>query len=94
VGDQNQLTVNVTADQVFGFSAGAARTPSPCSKTCRKGSAGNATASPIDRQRDVASPRQPGSRQIGSAGTRIEEALALNSTTPKPSKSQLSAVQE
>jgi flagellar hook-associated protein 3 FlgL len=97
IGDQNQVTVNVTADQVFGFSAGAGQdTVTMLENLATQVSAGNATGvSASIANVDVALGRvNQGLAQIGSAGTRIEEGLALNLNNAETIKSQLSAVQD
>lgn len=97
VGDQNQLTVNVTGDQVFGFSAGAGQDVfTMLDNLATQVSAGNATAvSGSIAGVDAALGRvNQGLAQVGSTGNRINQALALNLSTAETIKSQLSAVQD
>ena len=97
VGDQNQLTVNVTGDQVFGFSAGAGQDVfTMLDNLASQVSAGNAIAvsasiAPVDAALNRVN---QGLAQVGSAGNRIAQALALNLSTGETIKSQLSAVQD
>jgi flagellar hook-associated protein 3 FlgL len=97
IGEQNLVTVNVTADQVLGFSAGAGQdTLTMLENLATQVSAGNATAvSASIAGVDVALGRvNQGLAQIGSAGNRIDAALALNLNNAETIKSQLSSVQD
>ncbi|MEA2500790.1 MAG: flagellar hook-associated protein 3 FlgL [Actinomycetota bacterium] len=97
VGEQNLVTVNVTADQVLGFSAGAGQdSVTMLENLATQVSAGNATGvSASIAGVDVALGRvNQGLAQIGSAGNRIDAALALNLNNAETIKSQLSSVQD
>ena len=89
--------VNVTADQVLGFSAGAGQdSVTMLDNLATQVSAGNATGvSASIAGVDVALGRvNQGLAQIGSAGNRIDAALALNLNNAETIKSQLSSVQD
>jgi flagellar hook-associated protein 3 FlgL len=97
VGDQNQLTVNVTGDQVFGFSAGAGQDVfTMLDNLAAQVNAGNAAgASASVASVDTALGRvNQGLAQVGATGNRINQALTLNLSTAETIKSQLSAVQD
>jgi len=97
IGEQNLVTVNVTAEQVLGFSAGAGQDAvTMLDNLATQVSAGNATAvSASIAGVDVALGRVgQGLAQIGSAGNRIDAALALNLSSAETIKSQLSSVQD
>jgi len=97
IGEQNLVTVNVTADQVLGFSAGAGQdSVTMLENLATQVSAGNATGvSASIAGVDAALGRvNQGLAQIGSAGNRIDAALALNLNNAETIKSQLSAVQD
>jgi len=97
IGEQNLVTVNVTADQVLGFSAGAGQdSVTMLDNLATQVSAGNATGvSASIAGVDVALGRvNQGLAQIGSAGNRIDAALALNLNNAETIKSQLSSVQD
>ena len=97
VGDQNQLTVNVTGDRVFGFSAGAGQDVfTMLDNLATQVSAGDAAAvsasiTGVDAALDHVN---QGLAQVGSTGNRITQALTLNVSTAETIKSQLSAVQD
>lgn len=97
VGDQNQLTVNVTGDQVFGFSAGAGQDVfTVLDNLAAQVSADNTTAVTASiGSVDAALGRiNQGLAQVGATGNRINQALTLNLSTAETIKSQLSAVQD
>ncbi|MCW3043849.1 MAG: flgL [Actinobacteria bacterium] len=97
IGEQNLVTVNVTADQVLGFSAGAGQdSVTMLENLATQVSAGNATGvSASIAGVDVALGLvNQGLAQIGSAGNRIDAALALNLNNAETIKSQLSSVQD
>jgi flagellar hook-associated protein 3 FlgL len=97
IGDQNQVTVNLTGDQVFGFSAGTGQDVFTmldnlaAQVTVGNASGVSASISNVDAALDRIN---QGLAQVGSTGNRIDQALGLNLSTAETIKSQLSAVQD
>lgn len=97
IASQEKITVNVTGDQVFGFSAGPGQDVfTMLDNLANQVAAGNTAASSASIANvDTALGRvNQGLATIGAAGSRISQALLANSANAENIASQLSAVQD